>query len=107
MKLEQLLKKELEKFVKGRERRNKVAFISFLLQKTHPAVQGISKEVMQEIVDETIALERYWRKILLENPHLRGQDYSGQGFKEKRQLEEESMMGLGYEPGAEMKLKFL
>ncbi len=46
---------------------------------------------MADIVGEILSLDRKWRKILEENPELRGQDYG-----EKEILEVEKQRELGY-----------
>ncbi len=60
----------------------------------------LKKEVVMDLVDEVIALERYWRKILLENENLRGSDYNT-----KRQVVQEYQQKIGYVGGANVKLK--
>lgn len=94
-KRETMLKMYLEQTPRGRERRNKVRCVSNIIQKNHPSIQGIPPEVMCEIVDEVISYERYWRKILLEHPHLRGTDYNT-----KKMVVQKKQMELGYEPSA-------
>src|SRR3990167_6979896 len=103
---ENIMKDFLTRTPQARERRQKVRAIAFLLQKLHPSIREIMKDTMIEIVDDTIAFERYWRLILSkeENKHLRGTDYDGRGFKTKKQLEQESQINLGYEGGANMKI---
>ena len=98
------MKDFLTRTPQARERRQKVRAIAFLLQKLHPAIRGLSKDLMTEIVDDTIAFERYWRKVLVENPDLQGKDYDGRGFKSKKQLEQEHQVNLGYESGANQKI---
>lgn len=100
MKREDILRRYLQDEPKARERVNKVRAIANLLQRNHPSIQGVSKEVFTEIIDETIAYERYWRKILLEHPHLRGADY-----ETKRKVVQKKQIELGYESGANIKLK--
>ena len=100
MKLEDKLRTYLQDTPKARERMNKVRAICNLLQRNHPSIQGLSKEVIMEIIDETIALERYWRKILLDNPELRGADY-----ETKRLVVQRKQVELGYEGGANVKLE--
>lgn len=100
MKREDILKKYLTEEPKARERVNKVRALCNLLQRNHPSIQGIPKKVMEEIIDETISYERYWRKILLDHPELRGKDYN-----EKTRLSQEAQVNLGYEGGANVKLK--
>lgn len=80
------LKKYLEDTPPARERKNKVRCISNLMRKTHPALQSLSSEVMDTITDEIIAYERYWKKILLDNPELRGGDYKTKKISVKNKL---------------------
>ena len=103
---ESIMKNFLIATPQARERRQKVRAIAFLLQRMHPAIRGLSKDLMIEIVDDTIAFERYWRLILSkeENKQLRGSDYDGRGFKSNKQLEQEHQVNLGYEVGANMKI---
>lgn len=89
-----MLKNYLKDNPRGRERRNKVRCISNVIQKYHPSVSDLPWEVMSDIVDEIIAYERYWRKILLENPELRGKDY-----ETKRSVVQRKQIELGYESG--------
>lgn len=96
---EDLLKNYLQNEPRARERVNKVRAICNLLQRQHPAIQGISPEVMTRIIDETIAYERYWRKILLENPELRGADY-----ETKKEVVQKFQQSIGYEGGYTQKL---
>ncbi len=99
MKLEDILRKYLQDEPRARERVNKVRAICNLLQRNHPVLQTISPEVIVEIIDETIAYERYWRKILLDNPELRGKDY-----QTKKEVVQKYQIGLGYESGAHVTL---
>ncbi len=98
MKLEDKLKKLLQDEPRARERRNKVRAVSQILRKNHPVLSAVVPEVLQLIVDETIALERYWRGLLQKYPELRGQDYDGKGFKSKKQITQEKMVELEYQP---------
>jgi hypothetical protein len=83
----------LKKEPKARERKNKNRAIgNVILEKYHTG--QYSKEVMADIVGEVLTLDRQWRKILEENPDLRGADYD-----EKTILEQKKMLELGYEPG--------
>lgn len=65
----------LKEFPQARERRNKTRSIGNLMRKTHPVLQGISAELMEQIVDEIEDYSRYWRKILGYDETLRGKDY--------------------------------
>lgn len=77
---------------RARERANKNRAIgNLLLEKYHTG--QFSKEVMSNLVGEVLSLDRKWRKILEENPDLRGTDY-----KDKDRLEQEKQLELGYQP---------
>lgn len=91
---EAILKEYLISEPKARERRNKIHAICNLLHRNHPAIQGISKDVLMGIIDEVIAYERLWRKILLDNPNLRGVDY-----ETKKQIVQKKQIELDYESG--------
>lgn len=86
MKLIQYLKQE----PKARERSNKNRALGNLIAKNYNL--EIDKSKMADIVGEILTLDREWRKILEDNPILRGTDY-----KDKTRLEQEKMLLLGYE----------
>ena len=92
--------KYLEQEPRFRERRAKNRGIGNLLQKNHPSLQNLSKELLESIVDETLSMDRAWRFWLEERnrPDLRGKDYNGNGHKTKQQLEQERQIDLEYEP---------
>ncbi len=91
-----------------RERRNKSRGIGYLIRKKYKSVEGVDRKVMEKIVDDILAMDRYWRKILQnEREDLRGKDYDGKGFKEKKQLEQEYQVGMEYEPGFNSMVKEL
>lgn len=105
MSLEKLVKSYLISEPRARERRNKTRALCNLLQRTHPSIEKVNPEVLTNIFDELLSMDRHWRKILSENIALRGKDYDGAGgFKSKRQLEEEKMETMGYESGANLTL---
>ena len=81
----------LQQEPKARERKNKNRALANLLIKSYNL--EIDKLKMADIVGEILTLDRQWRKLLEENPSLRGEDYS-----EKTTLEQEKMLQLGYEP---------
>src|SRR3990167_1831806 len=99
MTLENQLKQLLKDEPRSRERRNKVRAVAHVLRKTHPVLGQIVPEVLQLIVNDVIALERYWRKILVENPELQGKDYNT-----KRQIVQEYQQKIGYESGYNVKI---
>jgi len=100
MKLEDKLKLYIEKEPRARERRNKVRAIANFMKQNHPAIENLSTELLTSFVDEIVALERYWRKILLENPNLRGADYDT-----KQKVVQEKQIKLGYQGGYHTKFK--
>lgn len=85
------LEKYLEQEPKARERKNKNRAIGNLLIENYHLT--ISKETMQEIVAETLSMDRKWRKTLEDRPELRGTDYD-----EKEVLAQRKELELGYEP---------
>lgn len=94
------LKQLLETEPKARERKNKNRAIGRIIEKMFPALtDAISIETVMEIVAETLTLDRQWRKLLADNPELRGSDYG-----DKDELEQKAQINLGYEPGANVKL---
>lgn len=76
---------------RARERKNKNRAIGNLLQKKYFYTENISKDKMADMVGEILSLDRKWRKILEENPDLRGTDYT-----DKVELELEKQRELGY-----------
>ncbi len=52
---------------------------------------SVDKSMMQSIVGDILTLDRAWRKILEDNPHLRGTDYG-----QKDELELKKLKELGY-----------
>ena len=98
MKLEDQLKRYLQDEPRARERHNKVRAITNFMRRSHPTLQSISVDLMSKFIDEIIALERYWRKILLDNPELRGHDYNT-----KKITVQNAQIRLGYESSALLK----
>lgn len=76
---------------RARERANKNRALGNLITKEYGL--EIDKSKMADIVGEVLSLDRKWRKILEENPDLRGSDYD-----KKETLEQEKMLELGYSP---------
>lgn len=87
---------------RARLRANKNRAIGNILQKKHFYTENISRDKMANLVGEILTLDRQWRKILEENPELRGTDYS-----KKDILEQEKMLELGYSPGYQRDIKTL
>lgn len=85
----------LKKEPRARERKNKNRAIGNVLKnKYYNNLMGIEQARMADIVSEVLTLDRQWRKILEENPDLRGTDY-----KEKVELAQKKQIELGYSPG--------
>lgn len=89
------VKAKLIKHPEYRERRKKAEFVARWLRLKYPTILGSIEKVktIEDMVDEVINVERYWRKVLQENPELRGKDYQS-----KKAVEEEKMLDLGYHP---------
>lgn len=87
MTLETLLKQQ----PKARERKNKCRAIAFLLQEECKLLKDLSLERVEELVKMVNSLDREWRKILEDNPELRGTDY-----KDKDRLVDKKLKELGY-----------
>lgn len=79
---------------RARERSHKNRAIGNLaLKKFYPneTFYHDDKSKMADMIGEILTLDRQWRKILEENPELRGTDY-----KDKTLLEEKKLAELGY-----------
>jgi len=84
----------LKKEPRARERKNKNRAIGNVLKnKYYNNLMGIEQARLADIVSEVLTLDRQWRKILEENPDLRGTDY-----KEKVELAQKKQIELGYSP---------
>lgn len=96
MKLEDQVKSKLVQHPQYRERHKKVEFMARWLHNKYPTILGSVEKLktIEDMVDEVISVERYWRKVLQENPELRGSDY-----QDKARVEQKVQIGLGYEPG--------
>lgn len=90
------IKQKLIKYPEYRERRKKAEFLAKWLRHKYPTLLGNIERLstIESMVDEVISAERYWRKVLQDNPELRGSDYSS-----KDKIVQEVQIGLGYEPG--------
>lgn len=75
----------------ARERANKNRAIGNIIRENYGL--EIDKLKMQDIVGEILTLDRKWRKLLEENPELRGSDYN-----QKEILSQEKQIQLGYQP---------
>lgn len=76
---------------RARERKNKNRAIGNLVFKKYGLETDIDKLLLSDVIGEILSLDRKWRKILEENPELRGSDYG-----EKEVLEVEKQRELGY-----------
>ena len=93
--LEKQMLSYLRENVPARERRHRIRCIGNVMRMTHMTLREFSPEVMDDIVREIGDYDRYWRKILANEPKLRGNDYSGKGFKQKKVVEQEKELSLG------------
>lgn len=96
--MEQEIKRKIEEHSWFRERQNKNLGIAMFLKKRYNL--DIEIYTLQAVIEDANSADRYWRKILLENENLRGQDYNT-----KRLVVQRKQMELGYEAGANVKLK--
>lgn len=108
MKIKDLVKQYLEKQPLFRERRNKDrGIVNILIGRHYKLGEAIrtgmvSKEFVTEVMQEYASMDRYWRLALKDNPELRGKDYD-----DKRALEQERELELGYSPGHHADVKKL
>lgn len=78
---------------RARERKNKNRAIGNIIREKYlNTPERIESAVIADMVGEILSLDRKWRKILEENPELRGSDY-----KDKEVLEQQAQINLGYE----------
>ena len=89
MTLSEKLQKYLEIQPLARERAKKNRAIGNVLIETYGL--ELSKESMEILVKDILSLDRSWRKILEDNPSLRGTDYQEKDACELRKIKE-----LGY-----------
>lgn len=108
MKHQDLIKYKLETIPQFRERSRKNIGLATLVAQEHgfklrkderfievyESHNGlvIPKEMFVNMLTMYATMDRAWRKILKENPHLRGTDY-----REKTKLETKAKQELGYE----------
>ena len=96
--MEQLILTYLKEMPPFRERKNKVrGLANLLIEKYH---LDIPREKMMNIIDDVVAGERYWRKILQNYPEYRGQDYDT-----KKKVVQKTQINLGYEPHYHQRIK--
>lgn len=96
------IKKELEKSPRARERKNKNAFIAWILEKKYAGrIQtGIDRALLEDFVRDSATYDRAWRQVLQLEVSLRGTDY-----EDKKTLEQEKELELGYMPGYNSDIK--
>jgi len=75
----------------ARERRTKHKFLTKMLQDKYDDLKIIPLEVLEEAVRDYASMDRIYRKLLQDNPNLRGSDY-----EDKHELENEKLEELGY-----------
>jgi hypothetical protein len=68
-----------------------------LLLEDYPDLFPVPKDKLVDFCHDFESYCRIWRKVLSENPELRGQDY-GETDGAKTILEQKKMLELGYEP---------
>jgi len=78
---QEIVKQYVTQLPEARERKNKNRAIANL----------VFKELLPQLVKNTLTFDRAWRKVLKDNPELRGTDYD-----QKDDLEEEVLEELGY-----------
>lgn len=77
---------------RARERKNKNRAIGNLVRENYGLNdKHLSKDRVADMVGEILSMDRQWRKILEENPDLRGTDYG-----DKTELVLEKQRSLGY-----------
>lgn len=84
----------LERSARARERKNKNKFLAWFLEKKYMVSLGLNQDQLANLIVDAGSYDRAWRKILQENPELRGKDYD-----DKEVLEQEKQLELGYMPG--------
>lgn len=70
-----------------------------ILKKFYPGLEIDPKQI-EDIIVLGSSLDRAWRKMLQENPELRGTDYD-----DKEMLEQDKQLELGYMPGHDADVK--
>jgi hypothetical protein len=87
------IKQRLENHPWFRERKAKNFGIAKMLKNKYNV--NIDPKMLEDLIVEASSLDRMWRKILQENPHLQGSDYEqGEVLSQDKQIE------LGYEVGS-------
>lgn len=109
------VKKKVNDYLKNetlfRERKNKYKGIVNLLMRDHTILNalveeygdnGEGKKRVINLFIEFMTMNRWWNKLLKDNPELRGKDYN-----DKIILEQQKQIELGYEAGYYQDIKRL
>jgi len=75
----------------ARERKWRNHAIGTILRRKYGIEDFITQSSMAELLKDFSSMSRQWRKILMDNPHLRGEDY-----QEKADLMAHKRSELGY-----------
>lgn len=108
MNLKQSVQDYLEDDPRFRERSNKDKGIVNLLARKYHVLHNamndglITRDMLVAIIQDASTADRCWRQALQNNPNLRGTDY-----EDKKILEQEKQLELGYTPGYEKDVKAL
>jgi hypothetical protein len=102
------LKRDVETQLKehplARERKNKYRLFAKLLKANYwDVLQDVSEQTLMDIAADAISYNRWWQKLLQDNPEYRGSDYD----EKKKVLEQQTQQNLGYTPGYRIDVKKL
>ena len=75
----------------ARERKYKNLVNATILKEMFTELQDVDRKKLAEALKVSQSVDRAWRKVTEENPHLRGKDYN-----EKGELELTAQRSLGY-----------
>ena len=98
--MEQEILQHLEQYIEFRERRKKDKGIALILKEKYKL--DVDTSLLTRLIQDANSMDRFWRKSLLENEHLRGNDYG-----DKRSLEQKKEVELGYEENYRANVKKL
>ena len=98
--MEQEILQHLEQYIEFRERRKKDKGIALILKEKYKL--DVDTSLLTRLIQDANSMDRFWRKSLLENEHLRGIDYN-----DKKVLEQKREISLGYEPNYKRNIKQL
>lgn len=90
------IKAKLEVDTRFRERRYRdVGLVDLILEKNNKTgSMFVDINFLPDFARDYVSYERVWRKVLEENPDLRGDDYG-----DKEVLEQQVQIDLDYQPG--------